>query len=160
VAGCCLIRLGSLRPRGLPAALGLTTENAAHRIAVEWGDEDGARTGVFIPRQDSGSRLSVALGGRVFLEVQHHARFAVEETDERLPVAFRAHDGTVEVDVTAVLEPALTDSGLFAHVDEASRVFEDSTRCAAGAAVLDTALVMRKVPVAWDSILDVAAIVS
>jgi len=68
VAGCCLIRLGSLRPRGLPDALGLTTENAVHRIAVEWGDEDGAWTGVFVPRRDSGSRLSVALGGRVLPE--------------------------------------------------------------------------------------------
>ena len=40
VAGICLIRLGSLRPKGLPASLGVTTENAAHRIAVEW-DQDG-----------------------------------------------------------------------------------------------------------------------
>ena len=35
VAGICLIRLGGLRPRLLPAAVRLTTENAAHRIAVE-----------------------------------------------------------------------------------------------------------------------------
>lgn len=34
IGGICLIRLGDVRPAGLPAALGLTTENAAHRIAV------------------------------------------------------------------------------------------------------------------------------
>src|SRR4051794_8558964 len=64
-AGICLIRLGSLRPKGLPAWVGITTENAAHRIAVEWDDKDGTRTGVFIPRRDSDSRLTVLLGGRV-----------------------------------------------------------------------------------------------
>ena len=36
IAGICLIRLASVRPRGLPAGLGLRSENAAHRIAVEW----------------------------------------------------------------------------------------------------------------------------
>lgn len=200
VAGICLIRLGSLRPKGLPAALGLTTENAAHRIAVEWDDKDGTRTGVFIPRRDSDSRLTVLLGGRVFPGAHNRARFTVEETKERLHVAFRADDGTVEVDVTAVIEPTLTGSGLFADVVEASRFFEqgaiglspgrdpsrletirlsthawriepcrvlacsssffeDSTRFPPGAAELDSALVMRKVPVVWDSLPDVAAIV-
>ncbi len=39
VAGICLIGLGQLRPRGLPARLGLTSENAAHRFAVQWQDQ-------------------------------------------------------------------------------------------------------------------------
>jgi hypothetical protein len=40
VAGICLIRLGHMRPLGLPAAVGVTTENAAHRVAVEWDGPD------------------------------------------------------------------------------------------------------------------------
>lgn len=40
VAGICLIRLKHLRPRGLPTMIGFSSENAAHRIAVEW-DEQG-----------------------------------------------------------------------------------------------------------------------
>jgi len=36
VAGICLIRLKQIRPRGWPAILGISSENAAHRIAVEW----------------------------------------------------------------------------------------------------------------------------
>ncbi len=36
MAGICLIRLEQVRPRGLPAFVGLSSENAAHRIAVEW----------------------------------------------------------------------------------------------------------------------------
>src|SRR5579863_426820 len=38
VAGICLIRLEEVRPTGLPAFLGMASENAAHRIAVEWRD--------------------------------------------------------------------------------------------------------------------------
>ena len=33
IAGICLIRLKQLRPRFLPAFTGLSSENAAHRIA-------------------------------------------------------------------------------------------------------------------------------
>ena len=42
VAGICLIRLGRLRPSRLPGWAGMRTENAAHRIAVEW-DSTGGR---------------------------------------------------------------------------------------------------------------------
>src|SRR5215469_6808390 len=49
MAGICLIRLGGVRPIFLPPIAGLKSENAAHRIAVEW-DEGGAnREGVYIP---------------------------------------------------------------------------------------------------------------
>jgi hypothetical protein len=62
--------------------MGLRSENAAHRVAVEW-DEDGAiRTGVFIPRRDSSSRLNALVSGRVFPGVHHHARFHVSETED------------------------------------------------------------------------------
>lgn len=33
--------LEQIRPAGLPGALGLSSENAAHRIAVEWADKAG-----------------------------------------------------------------------------------------------------------------------
>jgi uncharacterized protein YqjF (DUF2071 family) len=52
IAGICLIRLESIRPRFVPSFLGLSSENAAHRVAVRW-DADGAeREGVFIPVDD------------------------------------------------------------------------------------------------------------
>lgn len=40
MAGICLIRLRQVRPAFLPAWLGISSENAAHRAAVEW-TEDG-----------------------------------------------------------------------------------------------------------------------
>ena len=35
MAGICLIRLEKVRPLGLPGFIGVASENAAHRIAVE-----------------------------------------------------------------------------------------------------------------------------
>jgi hypothetical protein len=65
VAGICLIRLAAIRPRGLPAALGVSSENAAHRIAVEWDEAGQTRRGVYIPRRDTSSRFNVLAGGRL-----------------------------------------------------------------------------------------------
>src|SRR5207237_1213317 len=52
MAGVCLIRLKHVRPRLLPPWLGIASENAAHRIAVEWDDGGERREGVYIPRRD------------------------------------------------------------------------------------------------------------
>ena len=41
IAGICLIRLEGIRPRRFPRLLGLSSENAAHRIAVLWENETG-----------------------------------------------------------------------------------------------------------------------
>ena len=42
--GICLIRMSAVRPRFVPVWLGLRSENAAHRVAVEW-DENGRSRG-------------------------------------------------------------------------------------------------------------------
>ncbi|NEK86058.1 hypothetical protein GCU60_09845 [Blastococcus saxobsidens] len=130
VAGICLIRLGDLRPRWTPApltGLGLTTENAAHRIAVEWDGPAGVESGVYIPRRDTDSRLTVLLGGRAFPGVHSRARFTVAESDDRLRVAFRSDDGRAAVDVAVAVEPRLEGSSLFPDVAAASRFFEQGT---------------------------------
>src|SRR4051812_13069240 len=59
IAGICLIHLRQIRPAGLPAALGVSSENVAHRIAVEWDDPatGAVREGVYIPRRDTSSRF-------------------------------------------------------------------------------------------------------
>jgi len=75
VAGICLIRLVQLRPVGAPRWAGLASENAAHRIAVEWPTETGIRTGVFIPRRDSNAHANVAFGGRIYPGSHHRAAF-------------------------------------------------------------------------------------
>ncbi|MGH2643283.1 MAG: hypothetical protein ACRDE2_04995 [Chitinophagaceae bacterium] len=47
VAGICLIRLKQLRPKGLPAFIGIGSENGAHRVAVEWFEGDQLKDGVY-----------------------------------------------------------------------------------------------------------------
>src|SRR5207245_11165295 len=62
VAGICLLRMTDLRPRNTPRWLGLRSENAAHRVAVEWDTDQGTRRGVYIPRRDSASVVNVVVG--------------------------------------------------------------------------------------------------
>jgi hypothetical protein len=124
VAGICLIRLGAMRPAGLPPWIGLRSENAAHRVAVEWGDPTAPRSGVYIPRRDSNSWANIALGGRIYPGEHHRARFEVTEAEESMRVAFTANDGSTHVDVSVQLAQRLGDSALFASVEEASTFFE------------------------------------
>jgi uncharacterized protein DUF2071 len=191
IAGICLIRLGHMRPIHLPLWLGLTSENAAHRVAVEWDTPTGPQTGVYIPRRDSGSWVNIALGGRIYPGEHHRARFQVEETDQHIRVAYTARDGSAQVDVSVHPSEQLSGSRLFADLAAASAFFEagavgysatrrperfdglklrtsawrvepavvdhahssffdDLTRFPAGTAELDSALLMRRVPVVWE----------
>ena len=126
IAGICLIRLGAIRPAGLPAAVGVTSENAAHRVAVEWDTADGPVTGVYIPRRDTSSRLGALLGGRLFPGWQHRARFRVEEGDGSYRVEVSSHDGDVRIGVAAHRSALVAPGSVFGTLDQASRFF----RCA------------------------------
>jgi hypothetical protein len=191
VAGICLIRLGSMRPHGFPKWVGLNSENAAHRIAVEWDGLAGPQTGVYIPRRDSSSWVNTAVGGRIYPGRHFKARFEVNETDEELSVAYAALAGSARVDVSVQPADQLCGSSLFADLAEASAFFEagsvgysgtrepqrfdglalktsawrveatvvnhshssffdDLATFPAGSAELDSALVMRGVPVSWE----------
>ncbi len=101
IVGICLIRLKAIRPKFLPAWLGLTSENAAHRMAVEWDDKGSVRQGVFVRRRETNSRLSVWAGGRLFSGLYNHAKFVVEEAGDRFHVAVRSDDGATQVSVRA-----------------------------------------------------------
>lgn len=58
IGGICLIRLKNIRPNFLPLPWGLNSENAAHRIAVEWDVDGETKQGVYIPRRDTNSVLN------------------------------------------------------------------------------------------------------
>ncbi|MFE6710566.1 DUF2071 domain-containing protein [Streptomyces sp. NPDC057695] len=128
VAGICLLRLGSVRPVWTPGTFGLRSENAAHRIAVEWDGPDGIETGVYIPRRDTASRLNVWAGGRVFPGEHGRADFEVRETPGQVRVAFATWDGDTRVDVTVEPSDELRGSELFADLSEASRFFQNGAR--------------------------------
>lgn len=123
--GICLIRLEQIRPAGWPGRLGLSSENAAHRIAVEWTGEAGIpREGVFIPRRDTGSLLNRVAGGRVFPGEHHAATFSVADTGNHIDFSMRSQDGSVAVRVVGDDADALPASSCFGSVAEASAFFE------------------------------------
>lgn len=128
VAGICLIRLGKLRPPGMPEVLGQRSENAAHRVAVEWDTPDGVATGVYISRRDSDSFVNVAIGGRLFPGEHHRARFDSRETPRAVPqelrVDFAALDGAASARVHARSVDRWPASRLFADLDAASTFFQ------------------------------------
>jgi hypothetical protein len=122
VAGICLIRLGRVRPAGLPAVAGLTLDSAAHRVAVRWDTADGRVTGVYIPRRDTSSRLAALLGGRVFPGWQHLARFRAEEDHQgRFRIKADSRDRVVRIQVEGHLSDQLMPGSVFASLDCASR---------------------------------------
>jgi len=80
VGGICMIRFHRLRPRHFPNVLGIDSENAAHRIAVQWSQEGTRHEGVFIPRRDTASAFNYWAGGRIFPGIFQKTTFKVEET--------------------------------------------------------------------------------
>jgi uncharacterized protein DUF2071 len=124
IAGICLIRLKDIRPLGLPSLIGLSSENAAHRIAVEWIDGSELREGVYIPRRDTSSRLNTFLGGKAFPVVQHHAHFEVSEKDDFYRIEMESDDGEVRLAVEAEVSDDLNEQSTFDSLQAASAFFE------------------------------------
>lgn len=123
IAGICLIRLTDVRPRGIPAGFGLRSENAAHRIAVEWDADGRTHEGVYIPRRDSDSCLNALVGGRIFPGLHHRAEFTVSESEGRFDVALRSDDDRTHVAVVGRTARSLPAGSVFANLEEASEFF-------------------------------------
>lgn len=119
IGGVCCIRLRDVRPRGVPAVVGFGSENAAHRIGVEFpasasadegeregnGGIDGDRgygrngadwePGVYVPRRDTSSRLTALVGDRTFGR-HGHARFDVREGDGTYELRMESADARID----------------------------------------------------------------
>ena len=124
IAGICLIRLKNIRPQFLPAFAGIGSENAAHRIAVEWEQSDEPHVGVYVPRRDTSSRLNTLAGGRFFPGVHHHARFQTDEGDGRYCVQLDSLDGDTHVRVEGRVADSPPGTSIFTSMEEASAFFE------------------------------------
>lgn len=125
VAGICLIRLEQMRPKGMPEFTGLYSENAAHRIAVLWDDNNGAtQEGVFVPRRDTNSKINHLLGGRLFPGEQNQAVFTVKESDDEIKLEMQSEDNKVNVNVNGKISDRLPDSSIFSSLSESSSFFE------------------------------------
>jgi hypothetical protein len=123
VGGICMIRFQNLRPRFLPSVLGVSSENAAHRIAVEWTQDGEVKEGVFIPRRDTNSWFNYALGGRVFPGILSRSKFDVAETDQSVSVKIIREDGKEEAAFAGSIAAQLPGTSIFPNLEEATGFF-------------------------------------
>lgn len=124
LVGICLIRLKQLRPAFLPAWIGVSSENAAHRTAVEWDENGTTREGVYVRRRDTNSWLNTLAGGRLFPGFHHHASFTIKESADEFAVAMRSDDNETDMTVRGHLTGQWPASSVFRSLDEASGFFE------------------------------------
>ncbi len=127
VGGICLIRLKKIRPKMSPLPFGLSSENAAHRIAVEWEADGERKQGVYIPRRDTDSRLSSFAGGRIFPGEHHLAVFTVEENDPEYAVGMLSADTKTSVSVKGEVTDQLPSFSIFKSLDDVSAFFEQGS---------------------------------
>jgi len=126
MGGICLIRLEQMRPKSLPSLIGVASENATHRIAVEWDDDDGAvREGVYIRRRDTSSVVSHLAGGRLFPGELHLAHFDIDDQGDTVDVLVKSEAATIHV--RGHVAASIPESSVFATSDEASRFFENGS---------------------------------
>ena len=125
IAGICLIRLEHIRPKYAPEFVGISTENAAHRIAVLWEDENGeTKEGVYIPRRDTDSFINHFAGGTLFPGEHNAADFSVTESENEIDFAMQSKDGKIKVSLTGEISEDLPEDSIFTSIAEASTFFE------------------------------------
>ena len=123
IMGICLIRLKEIRPKGLPAFIGVGSENGAHRIAVEWIENGQPKEGVYIPRRDTSSKFNALVGGRVFPGRHNHAIFDVKEDGNNFHIAFKSTDSTM-ISIDAKICDNFQKSSIFKDLPTASAFFK------------------------------------
>jgi hypothetical protein len=124
MAGICLIRLEQLQPERLATPFGLSSENAAHRIAVCWRDAGGQeREGVYIPRRDTNSCFAQLGGGRLFPGLFQRSHFQVRDAEERIEFSMRSADEQVVIYLRARAAESLPPTTRFSSLEAASDFF-------------------------------------
>lgn len=123
VVGICLIRLKNIRPKGFPAMVGISSENGAHRIAVEWIENGELKEGVYIPRRDTSSRINNLSGGRIFPGKHFLAKFDVRESNNSYHVAFNSSDNT-SLSIDAEISNEFNPDSIFENLETASEFFK------------------------------------
>ncbi len=124
VAGICLIRLEQMRPHGLPARLGIDSENMAHRIAVRYPSGGAMKEGVHILRRDTDSTFASRLGGILFPGTFRDAEFRVTEADDALDLEVLTEDGSADVRFRAALGASWKWTLLFARLADVRGFFQ------------------------------------
>lgn len=113
IAGICLIHLEHIRPKHFPEFVGFSSENAAHRIAVEWEENGDIKEGVYVPRRDTDSFINSAIGGRLFPGEHHKADFEVKEIGNEIDFKMKSEDSEVSVSFAGKFSEHLPKNSIF-----------------------------------------------
>ena len=113
----------TVNAKGLPKSIGISSENGAHRIAVEWESKGITKEGVYIPRRDTSSRLNAFAGGTLFPGEHHLADFKVSELSGNYEVSFESNDQT-KLSILAKETEKWSYNSIFQNINEASSFFE------------------------------------
>lgn len=125
VAGICLIRLRQSRPKGLPARLGFTSENAAYRFAVEWEENGVIRSGVYIPIRHTNFWLNALAGGRLFPGAHALSKFDVRESEDLLKLELRTRAADQDLKLICRKTNRWPEDSVFANEADASEFFRN-----------------------------------
>jgi len=121
IVGICLIRLEHIRVKGFPSALGIASENMAHRIAVTYDDSNNqAREGVYIWRRDSNQILNQLGGGRLFPGLHSPAEFTVSDDGKNTELEAQTQSHNADAHVKG------TDQSLDSFSSQAFSDFEEA----------------------------------
>jgi hypothetical protein len=77
-----------------------------------------------VRRRETSSLLNSWAGGRLFPGISCRARFAVNESDDRLSVSLRSDDGETDIVVQGRRAAKLPSTSAFRSLDEASAFFQ------------------------------------
>jgi uncharacterized protein YqjF (DUF2071 family) len=124
IAGICLIKLGNIRPKLTPRFIGISSENAAHRIAVKWNKNGESGEGVYIPRRDTDSLLNHLAGGRLFSSEHYKAVFDISEDDNQIQYSMKSDDGEVSLHFSGRPAETFPKDSIFDSLETASDFFE------------------------------------
>jgi hypothetical protein len=126
IVGVCLIRLKNIRPKGFPNLFGISSENGAHRIAVEWDENGETKQGVYIPRRDTNLLLNAIVGGRLFPGRHYLAKFNVQESEDNYHVDLKSSDKT-EISIDAQECEIFNHNSIFETLQNVSDFFENGS---------------------------------
>lgn len=124
LAGICLIRLKNIRPLGFPEIISISSENAAHRIAVEWTENGQIKQGVYVPRRDSNSLLNHWMGGHIFPGIHHLAQFNVQENNNAYQIEVTNKDTPI-ISISAKETTEFNLDSIFKNLESASDFFKN-----------------------------------
>ena len=125
IAGICLIRLEEVRPKGMPAIVGVSSENSAHRIGVEWDEDGETKRGVYVPRRDTDCTFNALVGGKLFPGASELSKFQIEDEDGKISMQISAKDySQALVEFEAQETDTLPSDSIFESLAETSAFFE------------------------------------